>query len=206
MPLTVRSFRTIEIFCWAAGAALFVFFLSKLTLSEARRVSDVAAFETAYPDEIPDQSLWPASRIEDYEASKAKVATRVVAVLSIPEIGLKVPVYRNFSDLNLDMGVALIEGTAAPEDVGNIGIAGHRYGYFHVLKDVQIGHRIILRTTRGVRCYRVIQTRIVDPDDVEVLAPTKENLVTLVTCHPFHYIGPAPRRFIVKAQIEKDEF
>jgi len=206
MPLTVRLFRVIEILCWAAGAALFVFLVSKLTLGEVRRVSDVATFETAYPDEIPDQILWPKSRIETYKASKAKAATSVVAVLSIPDIGLKVPVYRNVSDLNLDRGVGLIEGMAALEDVGNTGIGGHRNGYFRVLKDVHIGHRIVLRTRKEVRCYKVSQTLIVDPDNVEVLAPTEENMLTLVTCYPFYYIGPAPRRFIVKAQIEMNEF
>jgi len=205
MPLFVRSFRIIEILCWATGAALLLFFVGSLAVGEARRVSDVASFETAYPDETPDQSLWSQSRIEAYEASKAKVAARVVAVLSIPDIGLKVPVYRNASDLNLDRGVGLIEGTATLEEVGNMGIAGHRDGYFRVLKDVKIGQRIILRTVNDVRCFKVSRTLIVDPNNVEVLAPTKENVITLVTCYPFYYVGPAPRRFIVTAQTEKND-
>lgn len=204
MPLFARLLRIIEILCWAAGAALVVFFVGKLGVGEARRVSDVASFKIVYPDEAPDQSLWSESRIRAYDASRSKVAARVVAVLSIPDIGLEVPVYQNADDLELDRGVGLIEGTAALEDGGNTGIAGHRDGYFRVLKDVKIGHRILLRTVNEMRCYNVSQTLIVDPDNVEVLAPAKENIITLVTCYPFYYIGPAPRRFIVRAQIEKN--
>ena len=123
----------------------------------------------------------------------------------MPGIGLKVPVYENVSDLNLDRGAGLIEGTASLNEVGNVGIAGHRDGYFRVLKDVKIGDRLMLQTPQGLRHYQVTETLIVDPGDVEVLDPTEERVVTLVTCYPFYFVGSAPRRFIVKAQFEETE-
>ena len=205
MSLFASFLRRTEMLCWAIGMLLVCFFVSQLALGEAERVADVDAFERAFSDGTPDQSLWSESRIKAYAASKATAPARVVAVLSIPDIGLKVPVYENASDLNMNRGVGLIEGTAALNEVGNVGIAGHRDGYFRVLKDVKNGQRLMLQTTQGVRRYQVSQILIVDPDHVEVLDPTQENVVTLVTCYPFYYIGPAPRRFIVKAQLEKNE-
>jgi sortase A len=177
-----------------------------MTMGKAGIAADLVSFEEAYTDEPPDQSLWSESRIKAYEASKAKPPTSVVAILSIPDIGLKVPVYKNVSDLSLNRGAGLIEGMASPDDAGNVGIAGHRDGYFRVLKDVKTGDRLILQTKKGSRCYKVSQTLLVDPDNVKVLAPSEENTVTLVNCYPFYFVGPAPRRFIVKAQLEKNEF
>ena len=203
MSLFAVLLRRTEMLCWAIGVLLFGFFVSQLALGEAERIANVAAFEMAYPVEAPDQSLWSESRIKAYAVSKAKAPDRVVAVLSIPGIGLKVPVYEDASDLNMNRGVGLIEGTAALNDVGNVGIAGHRDGYFRVLKDVKIGHRLMLQTPQGLRRYQVSQTLIVDPDHVEVLDPMEENVVTLVTCYPFYFVGSAPRRFIVKAQLEE---
>jgi sortase A len=199
------SLRSTEIFCWTVGLLLVGFFVSQLALGEAERIADVAAFEKAYPVEAPDQSLWSESRIKAYAASKDEQPARVAAVLSMPGIGLKVPVYESVSDFNLNRGVGLIEGTAAPDEVGNVGIAGHRDGYFRVLKDVKIGDRLIMQTPQGLRRYQVTETLIVDPGDVEVLDPTEDHVVTLVTCYPFYFVGSAPRRFIVKAQLEETE-
>ena len=105
----------------------------------------------------------------------------------------------------MNRGVGLIEGTASLNEVGNVGIAGHRDGFFRVLKDVKIGDRLILQTPQRLRRYQVTQTLIVDPDHVEVLDPTEDHVVTLVTCYPFYYVGPAPRRFIVKAQLKESK-
>jgi LPXTG-site transpeptidase (sortase) family protein len=48
--------------------------------------------------------------------------------------------------------------------------------------------------------YRVVSTRIVDPSDTEVLNSDGREILTLVTCHPFYFVGPAPNRFIVRAE------
>ena len=44
-------------------------------------------------------------------------------------------------------------------------------------------------------------TRVISPKDVSVLDPTPEPTLTLVTCYPFRYVGPAPERFIVRADL-----
>ena len=77
-------------------------------------------------EQLPDQSLWSDERVEAWEASRAAAPADVVAVLAMPDLGLKVPVYRNANEINMDRGASLIKGTAQPHEIGNVGIAGHR--------------------------------------------------------------------------------
>jgi sortase A len=82
---------------------------------------------------------------------------------------------------------------------GNLGIAGHRDGFFRGLKDLSPGDLVELNLPEQSYSYTVSQIRIVEPDDVSVLVPTTERTLTLVTCFPFYYMGSAPKRYIVTA-------
>jgi sortase A len=87
-----------------------------------------------------------------------------------------------------------------PEATGNVVIAGHRDSFFRKLREVQTRDLITLTTLRGIYRYSVEWTRVVNPEDVEVMEASDEPLLTLVTCYPFYYVGPAPERFIVRAR------
>jgi sortase A len=87
-----------------------------------------------------------------------------------------------------------------PWENGNSALAGHRDTFFRPLKGVRAGDEIRLVSPRGTFVYRVRETRVVDPDDLAVLAPTPQPELTLVTCYPFYYVGHAPRRYIVRAE------
>ena len=102
-------------------------------------------------------------------------------------------------DWTLNRAVGHIADTAAPGADGNSGIAGHRDGFFRGLKDVAPGDAVELETIHGTELYRIERTWIVDPENVSVLDPTSQRSVTLVTCYPFYFVGPAPQRFIVRA-------
>ncbi len=125
-----------------------------------------------------------------------------IAVLRIPKLSLEVPVLDGTDAITLNRGVGWIQGTALPGQNGNIAIAGHRDGFFHGLKDIRTGDRIELRTAQRTDTYVVDRTVIVDPNDVSVLEKGAAPALTLVTCYPFHYIGPAPRRFVVEASLK----
>src|SRR5262249_58063415 len=116
-----------------------------------------------------------------------------LAVLRIQRLGLEVPVLEGTDEWTLDRAVGHIEGTAGPGDAGHVGIAGHRDGFFRVLKDVATGDVLELALRKGVRRFRVERLVIVGPDDAEVIAPAARSLVTLVTCYPFYFVGPAPQ-------------
>jgi len=149
-----------------------------------------------------DQHLWDPGRIRAYARALARPTPPPLAVLRIPRLGLEVPVLEGTDEWTLDRAVGHIEGTARPGVAGNVGIAGHRDGFFRVLKEISKGDRLELALPGEVRHYRVDRISIVEPDDVSVLAPSRDPLVTLVTCHPFYFVGAAPKRFIVQATAE----
>lgn len=125
-----------------------------------------------------------------------------LAILRIPRIHLEAPVLHGTDDITLNRGVGQIAGTAVPGEKGNIGIAGHRDSFFRDLKDISRGDVIELETTSASTTYVVERILITGPDDTSVLQPSGEQTLTLVTCYPFHFIGPAPRRFVVQASLK----
>jgi sortase A len=175
-------------------------FLAQVFQGEVRRIEDLERVDLAWRVTPPNMSLWSETRIEAWEAAQATGMEDIMAVLDAPHLDLQVPVYAGASDLDMDRGAGWIPGTARPDEVGNIGIAGHRDGYFRALKDARLGDALRLRTPQGVERYIIEEISIVDPVDVEVLEPTEEKTLTLVTCYPFYFIGSAPQRYIIRAQ------
>ena len=152
----------------------------------------------AFPETL-NFKLWSPERIKEYRASMAERDAGPLALLRIPNLDIEAAVLPDSSDWALNRGVGWIEGTASPSEDGNVGIAGHRDGFFRGLKDVASGDTIELELPSAVERYRVSSITIVKPDDVSVLDPTPAKTLTLVTCYPFYFIGSAPERFIVKA-------
>lgn len=150
--------------------------------------------------EDPDYSLWSEKRIEEYQQSLLVNDDSPKALLTIEHLNINVPVFNGTDDLNLNRGVGRILGTGRIDEIGNIGIAGHRDGFFRGLKDIKVGETFDLQTLTSSTRYTVTSITIVDPSDVSVLAPTEVPTVTLVTCYPFYYVGHAPKRYIVKGE------
>jgi sortase A len=148
-----------------------------------------------------DFSLWSEKRVNAYKAALGMKLEAPLAVLSIPRIGVEVPVFDGTDDLILNRGAGRISGTAKPGQQGNIGIAAHRDGFFRGLKDIRVGDRIELRAQNDEFLYAVDNIEIVQPTDVSVLRNRSSSSVTLVTCYPFYFVGDAPQRYIVHASI-----
>lgn len=123
----------------------------------------------------------------------------IVGMLDVPRLELSTPVIQGDDDRTLKRAVGHLPDTPLPWEQGNSAIAGHRDGLFRPLKDVKVGDEVRFRTPREEIRYRVSRTAIVAPDDLSVLAPGRSAL-TLITCYPFHYVGTAPKRFIVHAE------
>jgi sortase A len=216
----VKWLRWLERLAWGAGIALLVIWAAAKIhsavgsrrdlqrFSEARRAPTsrpALPVETPSPARVltseapPDESLWSKQRIEGYQASLSEKTSDPLAILRIPKIGLEVAVLEGTDDLTLNRAVGHIEDTAKPGDDGNVGIAGHRDGFFRGLKDVVKGDTLELETLSGTQTYRISDIWIVKPEDVQVLDPTPEPSITLVACYPFYYVGHAPQRYIVRA-------
>jgi len=204
--------RTVENFLALVGVVLLGIFATHVVSEETKRSNDVETFKAALQvsevvaelpaDRInatPEQTLWSAGRKAAFAESLSQATSDVLGILEIPRLSLEVPVYDGASDLHMDRGAARIDGTAMPGEPGNLGVAGHRDGYFRVLKDIELGDEITITTVDGPESYVVLELRIVDPTAVEVLNPTVQQSVTLVTCYPFYFVGHAPERFIVRA-------
>jgi sortase A len=86
-----------------------------------------------------------------------------------------------------------------PGQPGNIGISGHRDTLFRPLRNIRQDDIITLTAVAGDFRYRVVSISIVSPSDVGVLDPSTHEVLTLVTCYPFYFVGAAPERFIVRA-------
>jgi sortase A len=125
--------------------------------------------------------------------------TALIGRLTVPRLHLSAMV-REGIDLNtLLLAIGHIPATALPGQAGNVGVAGHRDTFFRGLKDLRARDEIRFSTLNGDFKYVVESLIIVEPDNVGVLAQSRENVLTLVTCYPFSYIGAAPKRFVVRA-------
>ena len=214
-----RKLGWVELGLYLGGVALLAIFFYIRVDGERQREEGVQAFQAALENKsvpasppsgdveliavtAPNQEDWADKRVSEYEESLKVEAGPPLAVMTIDKLGIQVPVYDGADDFNLNRGVARIRGTARVDADGNLGIAGHRDGFFRGLKDIAMGDHIELQTTRGKAVYTVSSITIVEPGDVSVLAPTPERTITLVTCYPFYFVGQAPKRYIVKATAE----
>jgi sortase A len=192
----MKLLRTVEILAWTVGVSLLLTYAASRSWFAYGREQGVASFAAL---ERVDMSTWSSERVSQYRALlHARGAPE--AILRIPSLKLEVPVFEGTSEENLNRGAGRIEGTAHIGELGNIGIAAHRDGFFRVLKDVRVGSELQLERLDGTDTYRIVATTVVDPSDVSVLAATSEHWITLVTCYPFYFVGSAPRRFIVHAE------
>lgn len=146
----------------------------------------------------PDQTEWSEKAKRNYAKTKNDGGPPL-AWLTIERLNLAAPVYFGTDRVTLDRGLGSVDGTARPGEVGNIGISGHRDGFFRPLKNIKPGDVIEMKTSAGVQAFAVSDISIVDALEVSVLDPTDTTILTLITCHPFYYQGYAPDRYIVRA-------
>jgi sortase A len=123
-----------------------------------------------------------------------------IGEIRIRRLGVSVVVVQGESEAILQRAVGHLARTALPGNQGNVVLAGHRDTFFRPLKDIREGDRITLKTPEHDFEYVVESTSIVNPADVAVIEPSGGHTLTLITCFPFYYVGPAPYRFIVVAR------
>jgi sortase A len=125
----------------------------------------------------------------------------VLGRIEINKIGLAVMILEGTDNRALRRAVGHIPETALPGQEGNVGIAGHRDTFFRGLGNIARNDEITLTTQEGSFRYVVDFSEVVKPNDTEVLDPSGGATLTLVTCYPFSYVGPAPKRLIVRAHM-----
>jgi sortase A len=140
-----------------------------------------------------------AQKLQPMPQGKPPLPSSVIGRLEIPRLNLTAMVREGADGKTLHRAVGHIPGTALPGYAGNVALAGHRDTFFRALRNIKKDDAIELETENGTYRYLVESTDIVGPRDVDVLAASHGQTLTLVTCYPFYYIGSAPKRFIVHA-------
>jgi len=121
--------------------------------------------------------------------------------LSIPALGQTLPIIEGTRDSDLKRGIGHFTGSVMPGQRDNCVVSGHRDSFFSRLGELEKGDRVLVRTAAGTYTYEVRRTRIVGKNDRTVIVPSEHGVLTLTTCYPFRYVGPAPRRYIVSADL-----
>jgi sortase A len=149
--------------------------------------------------EVQWQSQMSARTATERPLSAYDMLTKV----SIPSIGLDAIVVEGASHKQLSIGPGHIVETAMPGEQGNAVITGHRDTFFRHIYELNKGDEILVRRNGQVFHYRVTGKKIVQPEDVSVLKQTSDAQLTLITCYPIWYIGPAPKRLVVFSKLEE---
>jgi sortase A len=144
----------------------------------------------------------PPEVLEQLPVATRLRAGEIIGRVDIPRLKLSAVVAEGDDEKTLRKAVGHLPDTPLPwQRQGNVGLAAHRDGLFRPLEKIKTDDDVRVVTARGEYHYRVTRTHIVDPDDVWVLAPTATPTVTLITCFPFSFVGDAPQRFIVQAEL-----
>jgi sortase A len=134
-------------------------------------------------------------------AAPALAPRALVGRIEVPRLRLSALAREGVDVRTLRGSVGHVPGTALPGAPGNAAFAAHRDTFFRPLAGIRKGDAVFVTTADGVHRYVVVDTRVVEPSDVSVLEPTDRPQLTLVTCYPFDYVGSAPQRFIVRAEL-----
>lgn len=184
------ALRLLEALCWTVALALVLPQLTVVAARESLTVSGPAASwsegrRSSYARLLMERSGLPAP----------------IGTLELRGREVRLPVYSGTGEAALTLGAGHLPETAALDGEGNIAVAGHRDGYFRELSHVSPGDELVLTVDGRARTFEVVDLRVVAPRDVWVLDPTEQTTLTLITCHPFYFVGHAPDRFVVRAQL-----
>lgn len=199
--------RLLETALWIIGITLIAFYVAANAWGHVEAQHHVAEFVEAQQIVRAPETLGSVvSNVADVAqapspAGLVGLEEGVVAVLRIPGIALEVPVMYGTGESVLRRGAGVIEGTRMPGVHGNVALAAHRDTFFRSLKDTAVGDQIELETFERTLRYQITELSVVEPTAVHVLADTGESVLTLVTCYPFYFVGNAPQRFIVRAEV-----
>ncbi|RFU67056.1 class D sortase [Bacillus sp. V59.32b] len=129
----------------------------------------------------------------------------VVGELYIPKLEKSLPIYHGTDEDELEKGVGHYAKSVLPGEKDNSVLSGHRDTVFRKLGEVGKGDLLVAKTEAGTFTYKVRKVRIVDADDRTVIVPKPKATLTVTTCYPFNFIGDAPERYVLVADLLKTE-
>jgi len=203
MPRSTNSFlRWWSRLCLLLGLAAIVWFIYIWVDARIYQIVQRRQFDAIKLSKDAD----PAPVVRKGPLTAPRLATgSLLGQMEIPRVGMSVMVLEGDSDLILRRAAGHLESTAKPGQPGNVAIAAHRDTFFRALRNVRNQDVITLTTLTGTYRYQVDSVEVIGPNDTGVLSDSSQPTLTLITCYPFYYVGPAPNRFVVRArQISSD--
>ena len=169
------------------------------TAARTFRPSESGSLEAA---RLEAEFIGPPARRQSTEAWLPSTLERgVFGRLEIPRLGISAMITEGAEPAQLERAVGHISTSAFPGQPGNCAIAGHRDSFLHGLESLSENDVIRIVTLQATYTYEVEWGTVVGPHRGDVLDSTVGPALTLVTCYPFHVVGPSPERFVVRARL-----
>lgn len=181
---------------WFSGSNAFKFMKGYLLFKTEQTEPKPALAKSTPEKEVPTQShnsLYP----------DAPEQGEMIGNLSIPKLEANLPIFHGTDEDELEKGVGHFAGSVLPGEKDNSVLSGHRDTVFRKLGEVGKGDLLVVSTEAGEFTYKVRKVRIVDADDRTVIVPKPRATLTVTTCYPFDFIGDAPERYILVADLVK---
>jgi sortase A len=178
-----------------------IYFVSKsvLLFMNGYKLVEAAENLSNSPSKVGEQDILPHENQVLYP-TRPEIGDNI-GELFIPKLGKRLPIIHGTNEDELEKGVGHFAGSVLPGEADNSVLAGHRDTVFRKLGEVGINDRLIVKTSAGTFIYKVRKVRIVDSDDRTVIVPMERATLTVSTCYPFSFIGPAPQRYVLVADL-----
>lgn len=126
-----------------------------------------------------------------------------IGTLYIPQLGYQLPIVEGADANSLSKGVGhyVGYGTVYPGENGHLVLSGHRDTVFRGLGNLKAGDKVLVQYQGYIYVYQIRKYWITDANDRTVIVPMDQPVLTLTTCYPFDYIGDAPDRYIIQADL-----
>ena len=151
-----------------------------------------------------DDIQWTAKNAANHQAltyAEPSIAGDKIGILSIPALNQNWPIIEGTEAEQLAKGVGHFSQSVFPGISDNCVLSGHRDTVFSEIGNLKIEDKLIVETSAGIFTYEISNIRIVDKDDKTVIVPTDHAVLTITTCYPFHFVGSAPERYILVADL-----
>lgn len=169
----------------------------------ARRFASKPLIATVEHTVTPPAAAVATEAVVTYPAKGVKGQT--IGLLTIPALNKRLPIIEGTGVAELKKGVGHYSQSVLPGEADNCVLSGHRDTVFRRLGELKKGDRFIAETAAGRFTYQISRIRIVDKDDRTVIVPTDHAVLTVTTCYPFRYVGNAPDRYILSADLVDGE-
>lgn len=187
----IRSRKFIPVSLMGAGVALLLYVGSQ--------------YGQMYMEQRHLAAEWQQQQQPQTSRKSKSVADDTLIRLVIPKIDLTSFVVEGTGHHALLLGPGHMMDTVEPGEAGNAVISGHRDTFFRHIHELEKGDQIFVDRAGRRMVYQVTGKKVVEPDDLAVTGPTKDSELTLITCYPTYYIGPAPKRLVVSAKLAGEE-